>query len=58
METALRRLDGEGLFGVGEARAGVLVLVEVVPGDEENVPAARRLNPPGPALDAWLGPAA
>ncbi|SDP08754.1 DUF4303 domain-containing protein [Lentzea jiangxiensis] len=58
METALRRLDGEGLFGVGEARAGVLVLVEVVPGGEENAPAARRLNPPGPALDAWLGSSA
>ncbi|MET9229011.1 DUF4303 domain-containing protein [Lentzea sp. NPDC003310] len=54
METALRRLSDEGLFGVGEARARVLVLVEVVPGDEENVPCARRLNPPGPALDAWL----
>ncbi|WP_236808845.1 DUF4303 domain-containing protein [Amycolatopsis albispora] len=54
METALRRLSDEGLFGVGDARAGVLVLVEVVPGDEENAARARRLNPPGPALDAWL----
>ena len=55
METALSRLADEGLFGVGEARADVLVLVEVVPDDEENnVARARRLNPPGPALDAWL----
>jgi hypothetical protein len=55
METALQRLSDEGLFGAGEARAGVLVLVEVVPDDEENTVArARRLNPPGPALDAWL----
>ncbi|MFJ8912648.1 DUF4303 domain-containing protein [Amycolatopsis sp. NPDC102389] len=54
METALRRLSDEGLFGVGEARADVLVLVEVVPDDEDNVARARRLNPPGPALDAWL----
>jgi hypothetical protein len=55
METALHRLADEGLFGVGDARAGVLVLVEVVPDDEENTAArARRLNPPGPALDAWL----
>ncbi|WP_199749113.1 DUF4303 domain-containing protein [Amycolatopsis sp. WAC 01376] len=54
METALRRLDDEGLFGVGVARADVLVLVEVVPDDEENVARARRLNPPGPVLDAWL----
>lgn len=54
METALRRLADEGLFGVGEARANVLILVEVVPDDEDNVARARRLNPPGPALDAWL----
>ncbi|MFD5095987.1 DUF4303 domain-containing protein [Amycolatopsis thailandensis] len=54
METALRRLADEGLFGVGEARAGVLILVEVVPDDEENIARARRLNPPGPALEAWL----
>ncbi|MFD6065809.1 MULTISPECIES: DUF4303 domain-containing protein [Amycolatopsis] len=54
METALRRLADEGLFGVGEARANVLVLAEVVPDDEENVARARRLNPPGAALDAWL----
>lgn len=54
METALRRLDGEGVFGVEEARSEVLILVEVVPGDEENVDCARRLNRPGPALDAWL----
>ncbi|MFC3451629.1 DUF4303 domain-containing protein [Amycolatopsis speibonae] len=54
METALRRLSDEGLFGVGEARTGALALVEVVPDDEENIARARRLNPPGPALDAWL----
>ncbi|MGY6652975.1 DUF4303 domain-containing protein [Amycolatopsis sp. TRM77291] len=54
METALRRLADEGLFGVGEARANVLVLVEVVPDDDDNVVRARWLNPPGPALDAWL----
>lgn len=54
METALSRLDAEGLFGVGEARANVLVLAEVVPGDTENEDRARRLNPPGPALDTWL----
>ncbi|MFE6610702.1 DUF4303 domain-containing protein [Amycolatopsis sp. NPDC057786] len=54
IETALRRSADEGLFGVGEARENVLVLAEVVPEDEENVARARRLNPPGPALDAWL----
>ncbi|RSN45996.1 hypothetical protein DMC64_14730 [Amycolatopsis sp. WAC 04197] len=54
METALRRLSDEGLFGAGEARTEVLILAEVVPEDEDNVARARRLNPPGPALDAWL----
>lgn len=54
IETALRRLADEGLFGAGDARENVLVLAEVVPDDEENVARARRLNPPGPALDAWL----
>lgn len=54
METALRRLSDEGLFGAGEARAEILILAEVVPEDEDNVARARRLNPPGSALDAWL----
>ncbi|GAA4216737.1 DUF4303 domain-containing protein [Actinocatenispora rupis] len=54
IEAALRQLDAEGLFGTGTDRAEVLVLAEVVPGDEENADRARRLNPPGPALDAWL----
>ncbi|NBH03493.1 DUF4303 domain-containing protein [Amycolatopsis sp. SID8362] len=54
METALRTLDSEGLFGAGEARSNVLVLAEVVPGDAGNAARARRLNPPGPALEAWL----
>lgn len=54
METALRVLDAEGLFGSGDARANVLVLVEVVPPDDEDVERARRLNPPGPALNDWL----
>lgn len=54
IETALRKLDAEELFGTGEARANVLVLAEVVPDDPENADRARRLNPPGPALDDWL----
>ncbi|HEY3505420.1 MAG TPA: DUF4303 domain-containing protein [Actinocatenispora sp.] len=54
IETALHRLDAEGLYGSGEARTHVLVLADVVPGDPENPDRARRLNPPGPALDAWL----
>nr|WP_191252078.1 hypothetical protein [Amycolatopsis oliviviridis] len=32
----------------------MVVLVEVVPDDEKNADRARRLNPPGPALDVWL----
>ncbi|ALG15156.1 DUF4303 domain-containing protein [Kibdelosporangium phytohabitans] len=54
IEAALGRLDAEGLFGTGEVRANVLVLAEVIPGDPGNIDRARRLNPPGPALDAWL----
>ncbi|MEU3766347.1 DUF4303 domain-containing protein [Amycolatopsis keratiniphila] len=54
METALHRLADEGLFGVGVARGEILILAEVVPEDEDNVARARRLNPSGPALDAWL----
>lgn len=54
METALRRLAEEGLFGADETRAEMLILAEVVPDDVDNVARARRLNPPGPALDAWL----
>ena len=53
METALRRLDDEGLFGEGERRLGLVVNVEVMPPDPTNTERARRLNPPA-ALTRWL----
>ncbi|MGY1429159.1 DUF4303 domain-containing protein [Streptomyces sp. WAC06273] len=56
METAMARLDAEGVFGTGAARHAVVVNVEVPSegGDEER---ALRLNPPE-ALTEWLAEAA
>ncbi len=58
MEAALCRLDDEGLFGTGTEREWVLLLVTTMPPDETDAEFARRLNPPGPLLDAWLAEAA
>lgn len=58
MEEALRRLDNQGLFGRGEERARVLLLVVTMPPDPSEAEIGRRLNPPGPLLDAWLREAA
>lgn len=58
MEAALRTLDEEGLFGRGPERAEVLLLVALMPPDDSDTGFARRLNPPGPLLDAWLAEAA
>ncbi|WP_349828636.1 DUF4303 domain-containing protein [Brevibacterium litoralis] len=58
MEEALRRLDAEGVFGTGEARQEVLLLVATMPPDETEAERGRRMNPPGPLLDAWLAEAA
>jgi len=58
MEEALRVLDAQGLFGVGHARAEVLLLVLTMPPDESDAGVATRLNPPGPLLSAWLAEAA
>ena len=54
MEAALRLLDDDGLFGTGQARERVLLLVATMPPDESDAGFARRLNPPGPLLTAWL----
>jgi hypothetical protein len=54
MEAALRALDADGLFGAGDARADVLLLVTTMPPDETAAAFARRLNPVGPLLSAWL----
>lgn len=57
-EAAMALLDAEGLFGTGEKRAGTIILAEVMPPDRGNTERALRLNPRGPALDAWLEEAA
>ena len=58
MEAALRALDAGGLFGAGDARADVLLLVTTMPPDETGVESARRLNPASPLLASWLDEAA
>ena len=59
MESAMKQLDDEGLFGRGDARSRVLVAVEVMPPDRTNVERVHRLNPQGSAAAlAWLQEAA
>ena len=53
MEEGMRRVDSDGIFGFGEERNRIAVLVEVMPPDETNVVRARRLNP-SRAIEAWL----
>lgn len=54
MEHALRLLDVEGAFGVGDARRRTLLLVATMPPDVTDAGFARRLNPAGRLLDRWL----
>lgn len=56
-EAAIARVDAEGLFGVGEQRKRIAVLLEVMPPDHTNTPIAKRLNPPA-AIASWLREAA
>lgn len=56
-ETAIARVDAEGLFGVSEQRDKIAVLLEVMPPDCTNTPIAKRLNPPA-AVASWLREAA
>ncbi|MBY0688266.1 DUF4303 domain-containing protein [Microbacterium marinilacus] len=58
MEAALHALDDEGFFGVGAERAQTLLLVSPMPPDHSDAGFARRLNPPGELLSAWLDEAA
>jgi hypothetical protein len=59
MEGAMRTLDLEGVFGTGETRDDLVVLVEVVPPDWTNTARAYRLNPKeGHRFRAWLEEAA
>ncbi len=57
METAMKRLDQQGLFGVGLARVAIVINIEVMPPDFTNTERARRLNPPE-ALVEWIKEAA
>jgi len=57
MESSLRVLDGEGLFGTGSKRNGIVINVEVMPPDYTNTLRALRLNPVD-ALRDWLVEAA
>ncbi|CAM5308378.1 hypothetical protein STENM327S_06085 [Streptomyces tendae] len=55
METAMARLDAEGLFGTGAGRHAVVVTVEV-PSEEGDEERTLRLNPPE-ALADWAAEA-
>jgi hypothetical protein len=57
MESAMSRLDDEGLFGSGDQRLDIVINVEVMPPDTTNTERALRLNPPR-ALTTWLEEAA
>lgn len=57
METAMKRLASQGLFGEGEARLGIVINAEVMPPDRTNAARAIRLNPKEALVD-WLDEAA
>ena len=57
MESVMRSLDSEGLFGTGEKRKKVLVNAEVMPPDYTNTERALRLNKKEDIED-WLNEAA
>lgn len=54
MEEALKHLDEEGFFGVGDKRAGVVINVEVAPPDCHEYERAMRLNPQSLLLFEYL----
>ncbi len=59
MEEAMRRLDKEGMFAINQARGEVVVLVEVMPPDEENTERAFRMNRSSSKIfQEWLEEAA
>ena len=57
MEFALKRLDLNGVFGLGKARDKIYINVECMPPDYTNTDRAYRLNPIN-ALSTWLEEAA
>jgi uncharacterized protein DUF4303 len=54
VEASMVRLDAEGLFGVGAARDGVVILVENMPPLPVDTQRALRLNPPSELFQEWL----
>jgi len=58
VEASMARLDEGGLFGVGDRRDGVLVLVEMMPPQPVDTQRALRLNPPSELFQEWLRDAA
>ncbi|MEZ6048623.1 MAG: DUF4303 domain-containing protein [Planctomycetaceae bacterium] len=57
MVEAIKRLDKEGLFGVGSERNKIVLLDEVMPPDYTNTERALLLNPPE-AVQEWYNEAA
>ncbi len=53
MVAAMKCLDAEGVFGIGEGRDKIFINVEVFPPDSSNVERALRLNP-AEAMKDWL----
>lgn len=53
MEEALKRLDKNGLFGIGDERKKIVITAEVVPPDYTNTARVQRLNPDS-IIQEWL----
>lgn len=59
MESAMKRLDQEGIFDVNQERDDVVVLVEVMPPDYTNTERAYRMNNANSEIfSEWLEEAA
>lgn len=54
MTEALKRLEEEGFFGIGEDRESVVINVEQAPPDGKERERAAHLNPPSDLLDEYL----
>ena len=54
METAMCRLDQEGIFGSGDVREDMVIAVEVMPPDHTNTERVKRLNRNRRSLEIWM----
>lgn len=57
MEKALSNIDRKGIFGTGSRRAGMVVVLEVMPPDNGNAERAKRLNGQTEILREYLSEA-